>query len=138
MMAFTWNITHNSRHTPWGGATGDADMVYLGVDWSAATFRFTLAPLPGSAALITLTNAGAGTQGISATYDPDYIDDVTGLVVGATIIRPQIDETTFEALTWGATDEPLVLYHDMIVTPSGEPQRVWFDGTFTILSGVGD
>lgn len=137
-MAFTFPITHNSRHTPWGGATGDADMVYLGVDWSAATFRFTLAPLVGSAALITLTNQTAGTQGISATYDAGYVDDVTGLVVGATIIRPQIDEATFEALTWGATDEPLVLAHDMLVTPSGEPQFVWFDGVFTIYPGVGD
>lgn len=137
-MAFTFPIVHNSKHTPWGGATGDADMIYLGVDWSAATFRFTLAPLPGSGALITLTNAAAGSQGISATYDASYVDDQTGLVVGATIIRPQIDEATFEALTWGPTDEPLVLYHDMLVTPSGAPQRVWFDGTFTILSGVGD
>ena len=137
-MAFTWNITHNSRHTPWGGATGDADMIYLGVDWSAATFRLTLAPLPGSPALITLTNAAAGTQGISATYDAGYVHPNTGLVVGATIIRPQIDEVTFEALTWGATDEPLVLAHDMLITPSGEPQFVWFDGEFTIHPGVGD
>ena len=137
-MAFTWNITHNSKHTPWGGASGHADMVYLGMDWSAATFRFTLAPLVGSAALITLTNQTAGTQGISATYDAGYVDDRTGLVVGATIIRPQIDEATFEALTWGATDEPLVLFHDMLVTPSGEPQFVWFDGVTTILPGVGD
>lgn len=138
-MAFVWNITHNSRHTPWGGATGDADMVYLGVDWSAATFRLTIAPLVGAAALITLTNQTAGTQGISATYDASYVDPDSGLVVGATIIRPQIDEATFEALTWGDdTTAPLVLYHDMLVTPSGAPQRVWFDGTFTILSGVGD
>lgn len=137
-MAFTWNITHNSRHTPWGGATGDADMIYLGVDWSAATFRFTLAPLPGSGAIITLMNAAAGSQGISATYDASYVDDRTGLVVGATIIRPQIDEATFEALTWGPTDEPLVLAHDMLVTPSGEPQFVWFDGAFTIYPGIGD
>ena len=137
-MAFSFPITHNSKHTPWGGASGHADMVYLGMDWSAATFRFTLAPLVGSAALITLTNQTAGTQGISATYDAGYVDDRTGLVVGATIIRPQIDEATFEALTWGATDEPLVLFHDMLVTPSGEPQFVWFDGVTTILPGVGD
>lgn len=137
-MAFTWNITHNSKRTPWGGATGDADMVYLGIDWSAAAFRMTLAPLPGSAALITLTNQVAGTQGISATYDAGYLHPETGVVVGATIIRPQIDEVTFEALTWGESDEPLVLYHDMLVTPFGAPQRVFFDGTFTILAGVGD
>lgn len=137
-MAFTFPIVHNSKHTPWGGASGDADMVVLGLDWSGAAFKFSIAPQVGSVALITLTNAAAGSQGISATYDASYVDDRTGLVVGATIIRPQIDEATFEALTWGPTDEPLVLAHDMLVTPSGEPQFVWFDGAFTIYPGVGD
>ena len=137
-MAFTFPIVHNSKHTPWGGASGDADMVVLGLDWSGAAFVFTLAPLPGSAGVITLINQPAGTQGISATYDAGYVHPNTGLVVGATIIRPQIDEATFEALTWGATDEPLVLAHDMLITPSGEPQFVWFDGAFTIYPGVGD
>ena len=138
-MAFSFPITQNSKHTPWGGATGTADMIVLGLDWSGAAFKMSFAPLVGSAAVITLTNAAAGTQGISATYDAGYVDDVTGLVVGATIIRPQIDEATFEALTWGSdTTAPLVLYHDFIVTPTGEPQFVWFDGVTTILPGVGD
>lgn len=138
-MAFTWNITHNSRHTPWGGATGDADMVYLGVDWSDAVFDMSFALLVAAEPIITLTNAAAGSQGISATYDAGYVHPRTGEVVGATIIRPQIDEGTMELLNWGDdTTAPLVLYHDLLVTPAGEPQRVWFSGTFTILPGVGD
>lgn len=138
-MTFTFPITHNSKHTPWGGASGHADMIVLGEDWSGAAFKMTFAPLVGSAAVITLTNQTAGTQGISATYDVAYVDPETGLVVGATTIRPQIDEATFEALTWGSdTTAPLTLYHDFLVTPTGDPQFVWFDGVTTILPGVGD
>jgi hypothetical protein len=137
-MAFEFDITHPSKHVPFGGASGDGDFVYLGVDLSAAAFRMTLAPQVGSAGVITLSNAAAGSQGISATYSPSYVHPVSGATVGATIVRPQIDETTFEALTWGATDEPLVLAYDMLVTPSGGVQYVWFKGNFTIHPGVGD
>jgi hypothetical protein len=138
-MAFTFNITHNSRHTPWGGADGSADMIMLGVDWSAATFKMGIAPLVGATPIITLNNASAGSQGISASYDSAYVDPDTGETVGATIVRPQIDEATFEALTWGSdTTAPLVLAHDFLVTPSGAQQFVWFDGSFTILPGVAD
>lgn len=137
-MAFTFSITHHSRRTPWGGASGDADIVALGQDLSAAAFVMTFAPQVGSAGVITLTNQTAGTQGISATYDAGYVHPNTGATVGATIVRPQIDEATFEALTWGATNEPLVLAYDMLVTPSGGVQYVWFKGEFTIYPGVGD
>lgn len=138
-MAFVFNIIHNSKHTPWGGASGDADMIMLGVDWTGAAFKMGLAAQVGSTPLITLTNQTAGTQGISATYDAAYVDPINGETVGATIIRAQIDEATFEALTWSDdTTEPLVLAHDFLITPSGEPQFVWFDGTFTILPGVAD
>lgn len=137
-MAFDFNITHPSKHVPFGGASGDGDFIYLGVDLSAAAFVMTIAPQVGSAGIITLTNASAGTQGISATYNAGYVHPTTGQVVGATTVRPQIDETTFEGLTWGATDEPLVLAYDMLVTPSGGVQYVWFKGTFTIHPGVGD
>ena len=58
-------------------------------------------------------------------------------MVGASIITPQIDEATLEALTYtGAAD--LVLYHDLLVTPSGLPQRAELYGTFTITQGIGD
>ena len=138
-MAFVFNITHNSKHTQWGGADGSADMIMLGVDWSAAAFKMGLAGQVGSTPLITLINATAGTQGISATYDAAYVDPVTGETVGATIVRPQIDEATFEALDWGDdTTASLVLAHDFLVTPTGQQQFVWFDGLFTILPGVAD
>jgi hypothetical protein len=137
-MAFDFDISHPSKRVPFGGASGDGDFVYLGIDLSAAAFVMTFAPQVGSSAVITLTNQTAGTQGVSATYDANYVHPVSGAVVGATIVRPQINETTLEALTWGASDEPLILAYDMLVTPSGGVQYVWFKGTFTIYPGVGD
>jgi hypothetical protein len=138
-MAFSFNISHHSRHTPWGGADGSADIVMLGVDWSAAAFQMALAYTLGGTPAITLPNASAGSQGVSATYDATYVDPDTGATVGATIIRPQINEVTFEALTWPAdTTQPLVMAFDFLVTPSGEPQFVWFYGNMTIHPGVGD
>ena len=131
------NIIHRNKHTPWGGASGLEDWIEEGVDWSGATFVMTLAAAEGSSALVTLTNQTAGTQGISATYDADYVGQ-SGAVVGATTIRPQIDEATFEGLTYPSAPAPLELVYDLLCTPSGEPQRAIYRGTFTIYHGVGD
>jgi hypothetical protein len=137
-----WDIVVPTKHAMAGGATGDLDILRLGRDWSGAAFVLTLRPAEGGtgSALVTLTNQSAGTQGISATYDAGETDPDTGLVVGGTTIVPQIDEATMEALSWGSTptDEPLVLSYDLLVTPSGEPQRQVLFGSFTIYPGVGD
>lgn len=128
---------------PFGGATGDGDLWRTGVNWSSgAAFVLTVRTAYGATgtALITLTGATAGTQGISATYDAGYLDPSTGAVVGGTRLRLQIDEATLEAISWGSAnpDEPLELFYDLLVTPSGEPQRQLCRGPFTIYPGVGD
>lgn len=138
----TYDIVHSSRHVPFGGATGLADFVEAGVDWSGAAFVMTLAEAQGGAAVITLTNQTAGTQGMSATYDAtyDYTDADGNAVNGpATIIRPQIDETTLEGLSgFPPSPDPYELVYQVLCTPTGEPQRVLYQGTFTIYHGVGD
>lgn len=140
-MAFELPIEHFSKHVQWGGATGDADIIELGVDLTGAAFAMNFAttkggtPIPG----IALSAASAGSQGISVTYDADYVHPETGAVIGASTIRPQIAETALEALTWGSDPSaPLVLYYDLLITPSGAPQEVYCYGTFTLHPGIGD
>lgn len=139
-MAFEHDIFIPTTHAPFGGVTGDFDFIKVGVNWSAAAFAMKIATAPDVAALVTLANAAAGSQGFSATYDAAYVHPETGAVVGATTIRGQIDEATLEAISWGATpvttDLPLV--YDLLVTPSGEPQRAWAYGAVTIRKGVSD
>ena len=127
------------KRVPFGGATGNGDIAVIGVNWSAATFRMEVRNLPGDSgtALVTLTNASAGSQGISATYDAKYpLPDGRG-TAPTTIIRIQIDEATLEALALATpANEPLALHYDLHATPSGEPKRVVCFGTFTIKPGV--
>lgn len=128
------------RRVPWGGAGGDADIVLLGLDWSAATFAMQIRAAPGDTGtpLVSLTNASAGSQGISATYDAGYLHPITGDAVGASIIRPQIDEATMEGLPVNADDpsQPVVLWWDMHVTPSLIPKLLFSCGKFTVNPGV--
>lgn len=135
-MAFELNI-FAFRRAPWGGATGLADIVVLGKNWSAAAFLWQFGSPADLAADISLTTQTAGTQGVSATYDAGYLHPTSGAVVGATIIRPQIDETTLEALVYSGVAD-LLLEHTFYITPSGEPERVYCHGSFTIKQGVAD
>lgn len=138
-MAFRLDYSHPSRHVPFGGAVGDADIIYLGLNWSGAAFAMTFAASEGGSALVTLTNASAGTQGVSATYDSGYVHPTTGATVGATTIRPFITEATLEGLTYPSDpNAPLVLYYDFLVTPSGGQQQVLCKGTLSVYQGVGD
>lgn len=138
-MAFELDFTIRTRHAMWGGDTSEGDIVIMGVDWSAAAFVMAFATGPGVAAAFTLNNASAGSQGISKTYDAGYVDPETGAVVGATIIRPQIDEATLEAITpWTPAGDPKNYSYDLLVTPSGAGQRIVCFGVATIYPGVGD
>ncbi|PTR08671.1 MULTISPECIES: hypothetical protein [unclassified Novosphingobium] len=140
-MAFELNIFHPSKRVPWGGASANADLVLVGTDWSAAAFSMSFAATQGGTAIadIQLANAAAGSQGISASYDASYVHPETGAVVGATTIRPQIDEASLEALVWGSDPTAnLVLHYDLLVTPVGGVQQVFCYGTFTIQPGIGD
>lgn len=140
MTAFNYDISHYSRHVPWGGAVGDADFIIFGPDYSGAAFALSLAAKPGSAAIKTIGNAAAGSEGISATFEAAFVHPVSGEQGSATIVRPQIDEVSLEGLAWGATDpaEPLVLAYDLLMTPFGAPQRAICFGTFTLYPGIAD
>lgn len=137
-MAYRRDYTHYSRRCMFGGASGEADITLMGRNWSAASFVMTIAATEGGAALITLTNQSAGTQGLSATYDAGYVHPVSGEVVGATILRPQIDEATLEGLDYGTPAAAKAMKYDLLVTPTGEPQRAVQYGDFVVELGVGD
>lgn len=127
------------KRAPWGGINGEADIIILGLDWSAGAYAMEVRIDPGNTAgaLISLGMASAGAQGISATYDSGYLHPKTGAVVGATIIRPQINETTMEGLTYGPDpSEPLDLHYDIHATITGRGKFVLMFGKFTILPGV--
>lgn len=136
-MAGERNWVHRSKHVPWGGGTGAGEIYKLGADWSGAAFVWAFSTTKNGSPAFTLNAAAAGVQGVSATYDASYIHPSSGEVVGATRIVPQIDEATLEALTYNGTND-LVLYYDLLVTPTGEPQRVIAYGTLTIRQGIGD
>lgn len=109
-----------------------------GYDFSAAAFAQHVRlrrDTPG-AALITLANAAAGTQGLSATvaFDDDGIPTTT--------VTIRIDEATIEALlpfpaNGLPADEPDVsLVHDIHITPNGGIKARWVEGAFTIFAGA--
>ena len=136
-MAAERNWTHRSKRTPWIGGISVGPIIKAGADWSDAAFVMTFAATPTGSALITLSNATAGSQGVSATFDPDFVHPKTGMIVGATEIVPHITEATLEGLTYDGTN-PKTLYFDLLVTPSGEPQRPVLYGTLTVHQGIGD
>jgi hypothetical protein len=121
------------RHAPWGGR----QLTLIADDWSDADFEWAFSVKPGMAPLITLESGPAGSQGIFAVHDPDYVHPRTGAVVGATEIIPLINEVTLEALP---NPEPasadIVLYHTLYATPAdGLKVPVCF-GSFTIKQGA--
>jgi hypothetical protein len=119
-----------------------ATFVIVGPDWSGAAYRMQIRQRPGDtgAALVTLTTQAAGTEGVSATYEADYpIPQADGTTVDgpATKVLIQINEATIEALALGTPyDEPLVLFYDLHITPSGGVKMNYCAGTFTIKPGV--
>jgi hypothetical protein len=126
------------RSCQWGGNVGDVSIIRYGVDWSGATFSMKIATAAGAAASKTITNASAGSEGLSATHDNTAEHPVSGQVVGATTIVPQIDEASLETLVPSPTAADVEFYYTLYVTPSGEAQRVLSYGTFTIRPGVPD
>ena len=111
----------------------------LGPDYTGAAFAMHIRNNNGDTGtpLVSLAGATAGTQGISVTYDAAYIYNEAGNTAPASLILIQIDEATLEALTLNnPANEPMVLYYDLHVTPSGGVKRVELLGTFTIYPGV--
>lgn len=114
---------------------------FVGEDWTGAAFAMHIRNNPGDtgSAIITLTGATAGTQGISVTYDEDYIyvDDGVEIEAPASLVLCQIDEATLEGLSLPTpTDEALTLHYDLHVTPSGGAKRIVAYGEFVINPGV--
>jgi hypothetical protein len=135
------------RRVPFGGAAGDQDIVVLGLDWSAAGFAMQVRAAPGDTGtpLADLVTAAAGVQGLSATYDAGYLYPANGpnvalrgTEVGATIIRPQIDQATLEAIPLAADDPAaaLPLWYDLHVTPPTMPKQQFLYGIYTLNPGV--
>lgn len=127
------------KRTPWGGISGNADIVVLGVDWSDATFKLQIRAEPGDSGdpIVELANASAGAEGISAQYVTAYSVPDSDEVVAATIIRPQIDEATLEALALAADTAKLMqMHYDIHATVTGIGKFVMVAGIFSIAPGV--
>ena len=117
---------------------GGCTLAILGPNWVGQAFLMQIRNNKGDfgTPLVSLTGQAAGTQGISATYDPLYIYNDAGNTAPATKLLIQIDETTVENLALNnPTNTPLVLHYDIHVG-TGLTKRVEFFGTFTIQPGV--
>jgi hypothetical protein len=109
---------------------------FVGLDFTGGTFALQVRLLPGTAgaALISLTNQTAGTQGLSVTATEEGGLDVSTLTI-------QIDEATIDALLPASTNgqkagTDVALFYDLIITATGFPKSRWLEGSFTIAEGV--
>jgi hypothetical protein len=108
----------------------------VGYDLTGGTFAQQVRSYrdaPGSA-IISLTNATAGTQGISVAV-------VTTGGIPTSTLTLQYDEATIEgALAYPASGvkagSDVVVYHDLHVTGGVLPKTRLIEGTFTIAAGV--
>jgi hypothetical protein len=100
-------------------------------DLTGATLDMHIRLLPDTpgAALVDLSPAAAGLEGLSMVHAAGY-----------STITIQIDEATMEdedkIPPANEPGEDVVLYYDLHVTPSGGVKAVYFAGTFTVEPGV--
>lgn len=119
-----------------------ATFVFVGENFAGSVCAMHVRNNPGDTGtpILSLTDATAGTQGISVSYDPDYFYvDEKGVEQSApaSLVLIQIDEATIETLPLGTpNDKPLDLHYDLHVTPTGAPKRVVAAGRFIIKPGV--
>lgn len=123
------------KNAVWGGLSGRVSITVTDEDLSGADFAWAFSATEGASADITLTDEAAGTEGISATYDPDFVDPQTRVVVGGTVIVPQIDQDTLEGLTFAVADD-LELVHTLYYTPLGGSKTVLCFGKLTVKQGA--
>lgn len=139
-MAVTINLEADKR-VPFIDVDG-ATIVFVGEDFSGGTYAMHIRNNPGDTGtpIISLAGATAGTQGISVTYDEEYVyvDETGAEQTGpASLVLIQIDEATLEVLSLGTPiDKPVTLFYDLHITPSGAPKRVVAEGHFVINPGV--
>ena len=117
-----------------------AQFVLEGPNYSAATFRLQIRNLPGDTGtpIVSLANAAAGLQGISASYNAAYTHPTTGRVFAATVITVTISKTTMSALAASSpTSSAVTNHYDMIVEPGvGVSEIMPFRGKFIYDPGV--
>lgn len=117
----------------------DDSIAEMGADYSGATPAMEIRAEPGDqgTALVSLGASSSGSEGIVVTYDSDYPDPEGVLPDGATLVRIIINETTLEGLDYGGDPaEPVTLYYDIHLTPSGGKKFVFSQGKFIINPGV--
>lgn len=117
------------------------DIAIVGPNYTGAAFAMHIRNHAGDTGspLITLSAATAGTQGVSAAYDPAYIyvRDGEEITAPASIVTIQVDEATLEALSLNnPTGKAVALEYDLHITPSGDIKRVALFGSFAIYPGV--
>lgn len=139
-MAVTINLEADKR-VPFIDEDG-ATIVFVGENFAGGTYLMHIRNNPGDTGspILSLAGASAGTQGISVTYDDEYVYvDETGVeqTGPASLVLVQIDEATIEGLSLGTpADKPVTLHYDLHITPSGAPKRVVSRGKFIIDPGV--
>lgn len=117
-------------------------IAFPGENFAGGAYAMHIRGNPGDTgvAILSLAGAAPGSQGISVTYDTDYVYvDETGTEQEgpASLVLIQIDEATLEGLSLGTpTDKAVTLYYDLHVTPSGSFKRVVAQGKFIIYPGV--
>ncbi|WP_226634507.1 hypothetical protein [Novosphingobium profundi] len=130
------NLT-SYRHADWGGSDGSEIVAFLGEDLTQAHFAWSFADRAGGNVLLTLEATTEGLQGLVARYEPDYVHPVSGAVVGATLLIPQIDRETLLALdTPGETGADIVLFHTLYLTRDSGLKHAEFAGNFRIMQGA--
>lgn len=120
------------RWTPFVDVTA-----FEGLDLSAATFALQVRQrrdAPGDP-LISLTNAVANAQGVSASAATVDVDGVPTLV---TSVQLRINETTLEPLLLNAAGQgkDIELVYDLHITTTGIGKVRWMEGPFIIRAGA--
>jgi hypothetical protein len=128
------------RHAPFGGAAADQDWVFVAENLTGATAKMQVRFTPGDTTttpLVNLANVSSAVQGLLITWNPTFPDPDTGSPVGGSVVRPQIDRTTLEAIALGADPtQPQVFAYDLHITPSGGVETLRAFGSFTLNPGV--
>lgn len=111
----------------------------MGIDLTGATLLCHVRVRKGDSGdpVIALSNATPPAQGLSISYDPDFVDPLGKLPNGASLLRVIISEATLEALPAASNPSAIATYeYDVHVTPVGGTKFVYASGTFSVDPGV--
>lgn len=111
----------------------------MGVDYTGATITAEIRAARGDqgTALITLGTTVAPDEGVSVTYDANFVDPTGVSPNGASLFEVRIAEATLEALPYATpAAKDLTLYYDIHVEPVGGTKFVLAGGEFIVAPGV--